>query len=473
MNICFFTVAKGESYAHIANTLAFTFKKHSKYTLEIFTDYPEYITFGNTHNIEEFEHDNYMFKFEYMRNISKKVDADYYVYIDADTYIVKNFDGLESIITKYPIHVFLENELTDSRYQWHGKNLEIIGIVFNEISKRNITYYNVNGGFFGIQKNKIEEVTNRAYETRDLLKNKLTNNFTEEYILSYLAGEYISDVESHLLHNNFDYYSIDTGHLFSNKLPENSNWSYKEWFSDKKYDINPSIVHLPGNKNVLQNFSKELLSSTLSVTTKERKTKKNKLNYNFIIACSRPYNLPFVLRSIERQANDSIDYTIWVVCDLNKDELDSTILNFLKRKNNINIFFNKDEKNKISGGNTAKNFAIDKIENGWVYQLDDDNLLHPKFIQKTIEYITTYPDKKCFIFSQNKRYYPKTAEDIKCGIIDTAMYILDISFIGDARIPESYGGDGIFIEEIFKKNPNECLIIDEVLCFYNILEKLG
>ena len=470
MKICFFTVAKGESYSHIANTLAFTFKKYSKYTLEIFTDYPECINFGNPHNIEEFEHDNFMFKFDYMRKISKIIDAEYYVYIDADSYIVKNFDGLESIIMQDPMHVFLENELVDTRYQWHGKTLEIVGLVFNEVSQRNITYYNVNGGFFAFRKDKLEEIVNRAYEVRNLLKNKLTNNFTEEYVLSYLAGEYISNVEAHLLHNNFNYYCIDTAHLFSKKLPENSTWSYKEWFSDKKYEINPAIIHCPENKNIFQHFSKELL---LKSPNRFRNKKNHKVNFNFIVACSRPYNLPFVIRSIERQLTKEINYNVWIIFDFDENEVDIEIINFLKNKSNVKIYYSKNYNNKISGGNAAKNYAINKITNGWVYQLDDDNLLFPNFISKITKYIFDHPNIKCFVFSQNKRYYPRTSEEIKCGIIDTAMYLIDRNFIGDIQIPEYYGGDGLFIEQVYNQNPNECLIIPEVLCTYNILEKMS
>jgi hypothetical protein len=467
MKICFFTVAAGKDYAHNANTLAFTLKKHSKYTLEIFTDFPEVINFGNIHDLGEFNHDNYMFKFHYLKKISEIVKADYYIYIDADSFIVRNFDGIEKIISQDVFHVFLENELSGDRYNWHGKNLEIINFVFNEISKKNTQYYNVNGGFFGIRHDHVDEIVSRAYEIRSLLKNKLTNNFTEEYIISYLAGEYILNLDNHLLHNNFNYFCTDTGHKFAKKLPENKNWNYKEWFGSAEYTINPAIIHCPGNKTLFTHFSKELL--LLQENTKSR-NKNNK--FNFIIACSRPYNLPFVIRSIERQTK-GINYQILIVFDFEESEVDEFIIRFLKRKINIKYFFDKTLVNKNSGGNAAKNFAINKITKGWVYQLDDDNLLYPNFIKKILEYINNNPDIQCFIFSQNNRYFPKSSNDIRCGIIDTAMYLLDRNFIGDEKIPEIYGGDGMFIEKLYNKNPKKCLIIDEVLCFYNILEKLN
>jgi hypothetical protein len=475
MKVCFFTVASDEYHTHRANTLGYTFKKHTPYTLKVFTQNPEILSFADPLDLGTFEHKRFMFKFDYFKQIYNQIDADYYIYIDSDTFIVKPFTNLENILGKDPMHIFLENELTPRDFfrQWNGKKIQTLHSLFNSISgTEDKTFFNVNGGFFGMEKSKLPEILDKAAEFARTLDNRISE-WGDEFILSLLAGYYINNIDDHLLKNNFQYYGIDTSGTFSNVIPQDNKWKYREWLSDVHHIINPAIIHCPSSKNLLYNFSVQVLSHRPEWWQEEiiPFNKENTHLVNIIIACSRQYNIPLLIRSIERYLIPEINCKIWISFNEEKSKIDKNILDFCESRPNISLFFEKFPNN--IGGHISKNYMLSMIEDGWVYQLDDDNILYFNFFKKFLNFVSKNPNKKCFIFQQDKRYFPKDHSDVRCGIVDTAMYIFDRKFIGEERLPEVYGGDGMFIEKLFKMFPDECMVIPEVLCYYNKLEKLN
>lgn len=154
-------------------------------------------------------------------------------------------------------------------------------------------------------------------------------------------------------------------------------------------------------------------------------------------------------------------------------EIDSTILSELNDTNTI-LNFTKGIKGDF--GHQLINKCIDKIDYGYVYVLDDDNFLYPSFYDKIYQYITDNPDKLGFIFNQKVDGKDFTGLDIRLASpentkvrgIDMAQFLLNRTLISNTRIPNTmYIGDGIYIEEIFNRSPDDFLFIDEVLCYYN------
>jgi glycosyltransferase involved in cell wall biosynthesis len=57
------------------------------------------------------------------------------------------------------------------------------------------------------------------------------------------------------------------------------------------------------------------------------------------------------------------------------------------------------------------------------------------------------------------------------GKIDSAQFLLRRDLIGETRFKKfDYKADGYFIEEIYKRNPDDFIFIDKVLCYYNFIE---
>lgn len=129
-------------------------------------------------------------------------------------------------------------------------------------------------------------------------------------------------------------------------------------------------------------------------------------------------------------------------------------------------------------GNPQRNHALDLVEDGWVYFLDDDNLIHPELYSNVEPYSTMYE----FIhFKQADSYNPHEENEelrydsrmmgdkVVCGWIDTHQWIVHSKVIGDIRwVNDVYEADGIFAETIYNKT-TKTIWLDKYLSIYNEL----
>ncbi len=122
-------------------------------------------------------------------------------------------------------------------------------------------------------------------------------------------------------------------------------------------------------------------------------------------------------------------------------------------------------------GNPQRNTALDLVKSGFVYFLDDDNIVHPDFwdIIPTLEYGKLYTWNQILDEDENKT---RKGYVVELNSIDTAQYIIPFEMINSKRwIEEEYEADGIFISQIYKENPDNHKFIPFSLCYYNYLEK--
>lgn len=174
------------------------------------------------------------------------------------------------------------------------------------------------------------------------------------------------------------------------------------------------------------------------------------------------------------------------------------------------------------------NHVLDLIEDGWVYGLDDDNALHPRFrevvkymdrcdgmmFQQELRPLCPFPlDKKSRVvksFLGTGAVTPGAAaggrlsalqqsvrRELRGGLlsiggylskrlawmterskvpevplscrIDLGQYLLKRSLIGSTRMRYEWSADGIFIGDIFQAHPDRILSIHEPIAFYNYL----
>lgn len=178
--------------------------------------------------------------------------------------------------------------------------------------------------------------------------------------------------------------------------------------------------------------------------------------FNIITPCSRPDNLPKLFESLKTFS----DKLVWYIVH---DSLDKRCI-FNNKFNWIKEFsFHLDGG---VAGHAQRNFALDLIESGYVYQLDDDNLLHPYLIP-AIELRT----ERAITFAQiMDKGRIRLGNSIRQTFIDQAQFILDRTLIGDCRYnPYNYCGDGEFIEELYNKHKDDFVTLSSPLCFYNAL----
>lgn len=128
-------------------------------------------------------------------------------------------------------------------------------------------------------------------------------------------------------------------------------------------------------------------------------------------------------------------------------------------------------------GYDQKNIGIDlATKPGWVFFLDDDNLIHPQFFNAMHKNIVAFPSAKGFIFQQQFIWPPgdkkvqtrQVGKDkVKVCQIDQAQFLLHTDILDNVRYETMYAGDGKFIENIFRNRSKDFVFINEVLSYYN------
>jgi glycosyltransferase involved in cell wall biosynthesis len=198
--------------------------------------------------------------------------------------------------------------------------------------------------------------------------------------------------------------------------------------------------------------------------------------FNIVTRCTRPQFLKTVKESIFKTIKFDIKW--WVVFDTRViKDIDAEFLSELQSIGGTPLFF---EGVEGDFAHTLLSKTIDLIEDGFIYFLDDDNILHEDFWDEMSKAIKENPDKRGFIFHQKIGGKDFTGQDIREGKpentkvrhIDMAQFVLSRDLIGEVRfVPNDYIADGYFIEKIYRQSPDDFFFIDKVLCYYNELKK--
>jgi glycosyltransferase involved in cell wall biosynthesis len=173
--------------------------------------------------------------------------------------------------------------------------------------------------------------------------------------------------------------------------------------------------------------------------------------------CSRPANLPKLYDSIHF---DKIHRWI-IVYDTSKDRT------YEKRYEGHPQILELEHNGGISG-NPQRNYAIDHVEDGYVYFLDDDNIVHPNLWSV----VNMLDGEHFYTFDQlrDNKHIVLYGNRIAVGHIDTAMYIVHRKHIGNIRwINSKYDADGHFICDIYREHSGSHKYIRELGCYYNYI----
>lgn len=147
----------------------------------------------------------------------------------------------------------------------------------------------------------------------------------------------------------------------------------------------------------------------------------------------------------------------------------------------IKIFIHVSDRSHAVAGHYHRNFVLNKLwleyplySRSWIYQLDDDNIIHPDLLRFLRDEHTTLTNVNVFMFDQKLRNgatrLRANRDQVKVGFIDTAMMICRLSAIGSIRYDdEDYCADGKFISEVYEWNKNHTLFFNQPLCYYNYL----
>lgn len=127
------------------------------------------------------------------------------------------------------------------------------------------------------------------------------------------------------------------------------------------------------------------------------------------------------------------------------------------------------------GGNVGRNKGIEQVQDGLVYFIDDDNIIHPKFWN----YLNFFAEDSIYTWNQVVKDYDgiirrRLGNRVLTGRIDLAQYIVPRALIGDIRFKEGVrASDGKFIMDLYKIHNKVYKHLDIDLCFHNFITEIA
>jgi O-antigen biosynthesis protein len=198
------------------------------------------------------------------------------------------------------------------------------------------------------------------------------------------------------------------------------------------------------------------------------------MKINIITRCTRLGNIETVKESVFKNLNKNIEVEWHIVFDTRSlKDIDAELLNRLDDSQTKLHFMRGD-----GWGLSQLNDLISKLE-GWIYHLDDDNILHENFYTEIKKSYSENKKAKAFIFSQKvggkdfSRLDIRKAkpENVKVSKIDLAQWLIHSDLHVNYKYGSGYVADGEFIEKLYANEANHFVFINRILCHYNYLEK--
>jgi glycosyltransferase involved in cell wall biosynthesis len=204
---------------------------------------------------------------------------------------------------------------------------------------------------------------------------------------------------------------------------------------------------------------------------------------NVITRCTRVHNLEQIKENVFNNENPDLTINWHVVFDTGVlKDIDAELLHHItippRSRGSIDIHYVRGFPGEMMYPQCSK---IAKNCEGWVYLLDDDNLIHEDFYQNIYQISTDkkHVDKKVIIVAQHVARKDFTGLEIreakpehtKYQHIDIAQMVLHSDIFDKYSFTGDYAADGFFIEKVLKDNEKLFVWENTVLSHYNYLEK--
>ena len=202
------------------------------------------------------------------------------------------------------------------------------------------------------------------------------------------------------------------------------------------------------------------------------------MKINIITRCTRTSNLLTIKEGV-LNAPKGVTVNWHIVFDTGAlKDIDAEVLSNLTDTVNVKLHFVKGQRGGLLYPEVSD--IIRTIKSGWIYLLDDDNIIHEDFYKTIKASIKNLPIAQVHIVSQLVAGRDFTGQEIRVASrentafqkIDIAQMVINRSIFDTHSFSANYEADGFFIEEVLKTHGDSFVWIDKVLCHYNYLEKV-
>jgi glycosyltransferase involved in cell wall biosynthesis len=200
-------------------------------------------------------------------------------------------------------------------------------------------------------------------------------------------------------------------------------------------------------------------------------------NLHIITRCTRPKNLLKVRDSVLSNTESNLNITWHVVFDTAPlKDIDAELLSDISG-DSTKIHFIKAGDGGLLYPQCTELIRGIEDQDAWIYFLDDDNILHENFYNRVSEFVTE--NAKIHVFSQYVGGKDFTRLEVREATFqntgfqktDIAQIIFKRSVMEKYSFGSNYAADGYFISAVLKDHMDWFSWHNEILSYYNHLEK--
>lgn len=205
------------------------------------------------HPSGHYDFNHYLFKFEFLLKSVRSLAYDYFVFLDADNFFVRDPGDVTRFTGHGPVHVALESDCTREdtiRDEWWGCPLPEYVRLMRENGIVSERIFNTNAGLWIVHREVAERAVELALEFWHRC-DQAGYKVTEEPPLAYIGHLLSGNPYEHTIQANPDFWASDwTGH-FQDSLPDGQPWEFCHYMGGQSTMVNPAIVHAMRSKDAL------------------------------------------------------------------------------------------------------------------------------------------------------------------------------------------------------------------------------
>lgn len=211
------------------------------------------------HPARKIDKAHYLFKFAFLRKFVKKLNYDYFIWLDADTWFVRDPGDILRVMHLSPVHSSLECNACNPRnvrQDWWGCPLSMYARLMRVKGVNSDAIFNVNAGFWIVHHDVIDLFCDLAAEFWQFTQKVGYTDFTEEPPLAYATHMLCGNPYLHTLANTSDVWASDWVGTARDALPDGRPWATEDYFTGEPLRMNPAIVHAMRCKHLLEDPAK-------------------------------------------------------------------------------------------------------------------------------------------------------------------------------------------------------------------------
>jgi len=248
---CFWSIATG-LYAEMAQSLVDSARRVGVVNdFHIWTD--RAIEGANCHRLKSAKGRRRFIRLELLDAKVRHLKYDYFVWLDADTYFVRNPGDVLRVLRGAPVHATLESNTALPKPllpDWGPASLRNFTVLMQFRGVRSKAIFTVNGGFLIVHHDVIDTFCGLTWDFWEFSR-KVGYRFEVEPPLAYAMQMLCGNPYVHTLRQTADIWAPDSVGRFEGQLPRDVRWQFVDCFSGETFNINPAIIHATRSKRAL------------------------------------------------------------------------------------------------------------------------------------------------------------------------------------------------------------------------------